>query len=320
MAIDFSQMKSVKLRISCHTICLLALSILLATAKTVSAQSLEWVLVDDTDTYSVVNAIAVDEATGSLYAGGKIAGSSVNLSLDGVGVDAIDIFNFSGSSNDAFVARTTTDGAVIWMKVFGDVAKTEVMDVAVGIDGNVYVTGYFKHSFTLDAYGGGTIVINEVGGGDYDIFTIGFNQDGEALWGRVDGGTKDDSGLSIVATATKIAVLGYFENDETTLCDIIPTQNTGTTDYCVMTFDYAGNPLWFSTWGSSMDDFNTSSNYIDQRPSLGNCGEELYAIGASMGSIAPFLVLVIPLFLPSTWQVLTPGLICLPWHGMLMVV
>ena len=58
--------------------------------------------------------------------------------------------SFSGTqgNTDAYIAKYSPSGAVIWIKQFGGLASDRAIDLAVGPDQNIVVTGQFFGSVT----------------------------------------------------------------------------------------------------------------------------------------------------------------------------
>lgn len=67
----------------------------------------------------------------------------------------------AGGANDVFVARYSTDGALIWAKRYGDASHQYVDSVAVDPNGNILLTGAFEGA--LD-FGSGPLMAPPAGG------------------------------------------------------------------------------------------------------------------------------------------------------------
>ena len=93
----------------------------------------------------------------------------------------------SAGQADAFVARLSGDGSLLWAQRFGDNFMQHARTVNVGADGRILVTGHFVSSIDL---GGGPFVTAKLPS-EYDpdwkvwqqgIFIAELSQDGEHLW------------------------------------------------------------------------------------------------------------------------------------------
>jgi len=99
------------------------------------------------------------------------------------------ILPFGGGTNDAFVAKLTSDGTVLWNTFLGGTGKDYGQGIALDGSGNVYVTGYSTASWgsPLLPYGGGT----------GDAFAAKLTSDGALVWNTFLGGTGVDIGYGI---------------------------------------------------------------------------------------------------------------------------
>ena len=100
----------------------------------------------------------------------------------------------SRGESDAFVARMSSDGDLLWVKTYG----AERADVGLGIDadrgGNLIVTGGFETTIDL---GGGTYKTK----GYMDGWVAKLAPDGSHQWSRRFGGKDVDVGLATATTA-----------------------------------------------------------------------------------------------------------------------
>jgi hypothetical protein len=100
----------------------------------------------------------------------------------------------SRGESDAFVARMSSDGDLLWVKTYG----AERADVGLGIDadraGNLIVAGGFETTIDL---GGGTYKTK----GYMDGWVAKFAPDGAHQWSRRFGGKDIDVGLATATTA-----------------------------------------------------------------------------------------------------------------------
>lgn len=114
------------------------------------------------------------DAAGNVYVAGDFAGS---VDFDpGPGLTAL-----AATGLDAFVAKYTAAGALLWVRVAGSWGSDQGKSVAVGQDGSVYVLGYF--SDTVDfAPGPATYTLTSAGGPD--VFLWKLDADGNFMWAR----------------------------------------------------------------------------------------------------------------------------------------
>ena len=118
-------------------------------------------------------------------AGGIVITGSFDKDVDFLGTKIV-----SKGESDIFLARLTGDGALAWVKTFGDAREDAGFGVAVDSAGTAAVTGWFEG--TVD-FGGGPLK----GKGYHDAFIARFGKDG-AFRGAVRFGDQDyDEGRAI---------------------------------------------------------------------------------------------------------------------------
>lgn len=162
--------------------------------------------------------------------------------------------------SDAFVAKYTADGELIYVSQFGsdaaDLFEPEAAyGVAVDASDNIYVGGVFAGKADFDPRAGKTNR-HWVEADDFtDGFTLKLNPNGTLNWVRAQGG-EDFDGIRDVALAPGGGVysVGYFEDE----ADVDPTSgvqifkarpedgdnNPYATDLFSNRFDADGNLLW----------------------------------------------------------------------------
>ena len=166
---------------------------------------------------------------------------------------------FGGGFNDAFIAKFSTTGSLLWSSFLGGKDRDQANGIVVVDDGSCYVTGDTLSSDfpTFNAY-------NNTFGGNSDIFVTKFSSDGTLLWSTFLGGDYDDNGNSIaVASDGSCYITG------STTSGNFPTLNAfnstfnenlyGESDVFVTKFSSTGNLLWstflgghFSEWGNGI--------------------------------------------------------------------
>ena len=103
----------------------------------------------------------------------------------------------SSGGNDIFIAKYDANGNVRWAKKFGDANSSDKgRAIAVAPNGNCYVTGNFSNSMTI-----GPSTISSDGGND--IFTAKFDSNGNGIWAKRGGGSRQDRGHGIAIDANE---------------------------------------------------------------------------------------------------------------------
>ncbi|WP_020468820.1 SBBP repeat-containing protein [Zavarzinella formosa] len=154
---------------------------------------------------------------------------------------------------DAYVAKYSAAGALVWAKTFGGMFHDFGYAVAVDSQGNVYTTGNFAGTADFDP-GAGTF--NLTGAGNQDIYVSKLDSAGNFVWARQLGGASDDRGQGVATDAAgNVYTTGYF----TGTADFDPGVGTfnltaavnGGSDAYVSKLDPAGNFVWARVLNSS---------------------------------------------------------------------
>jgi len=160
--------------------------------------------------------------------------------------------NFQGTAvigvenKDMFVAKTDSDGNLIWIK--SGIGSGDIFGSGIDLDsdGNIYLTGTFT----------GSIEINDetFTGTGADVFLIKFNNDGDYLWGKYFGGFQDDySGDVKVDNDNNVIIsASYFSSmyfEENTI------MSNGGIDFIIAKYDSDGNFIWVTDEGSNQNIF-----------------------------------------------------------------
>lgn len=111
---------------------------------------------------------------------------------------------------DVFVTKTLPDGTLAWSKSMGGVNNDYGTAISCDAHGNVYITGVFDVSFDADP-GSGQFMLTAAG--DFDIFVIKLDANGNFVWAKAIGGEgyEETTGIG-VDNAGNVYVTGYFYN------------------------------------------------------------------------------------------------------------
>ena len=157
-----------------------------------------------------------------------------------------------GGYRDAFVAKFSTNGTLLWSTYLGGNTTDLGYGIAVSDDGSCYVTGQTTSSDfpTLYAYD------PTPNGGYMDAFVAKFSASGSLLWSTYLGGASwDDASGITVASDDSCYVTGYTTSSD------FPTQNAYNSTYrlkgdaFVGKFSADGNLLWSTYLGGNETDF-----------------------------------------------------------------
>ncbi|NUN07777.1 MAG: SBBP repeat-containing protein [Ignavibacteriaceae bacterium] len=159
-----------------------------------------------------------------------------------------------GAQAEAFLAKYSPSGQLIWVKGMGGAKADDATGVAVDDDGNVFIAGKFDSAATI----GGQNVLSA---GGTDAFLAKLNSAGVLQWVKVIGGTgadnMDDVGIDRFGN---ILAAGSFQN--TVTFGTTPVTSNGLADVFFLKYDQAGNLGWFKTAGGNDAD-RISSFKID---------------------------------------------------------
>jgi hypothetical protein len=159
---------------------------------------------------------------------------------------AVHIFYFSVAKSQA--------PEWLWAKSEGGNSYEGGYSIAVDNNGNSFVTGHFKSTYiAFDGY-----VVNN--NGNYDIFLVKYNGNGNVLWVRSAGGTLDDKGESLTTDANgNVYITGYFQSPSisfgnyTLIC-------SDSSDIFLAKYDSGGNVVWAKSAGGSDNDYGHSAS------------------------------------------------------------
>ncbi|MCL6266763.1 hypothetical protein [Flagellimonas myxillae] len=136
---------------------------------------------------------------------------------------------------------TTFEGEVDWMKSFGGSGEDTAQSVIQTADGGYAILG-FSNSMDGDL-AGKTTEVN-------DYWLLKLDAEGNLIWGRTYGGTKDDRGQSVIQTTDGgYAIVGYAMSD-----DGDGSNNEGFHDNWILRLGPNGNILWEKSFGFSGHD------------------------------------------------------------------
>ncbi|MBL7893020.1 MAG: SBBP repeat-containing protein [Bacteroidia bacterium] len=211
-----------------------------------------------------------------------------------------------GGIEDAFVAKFSTTGTLLWCTYFGGNDVDIGNSISVDVNGNIFVLGNTKSTNlpVLNPGGGayfqGTFSGNSSSGPGScnwfyytgDLFITKFNNAGTLVWSTYYGGIYSDFGGSIKAdNSGNIFVSGATESYD------FPTYNPnngayfqgvygggnikqqcGNSDHFILKFNNSGQRLWASYWGG-----NGVENMSGPRLAI-DLNNDVYMYGSSASS------------------------------------
>jgi len=159
--------------------------------------------------------------------------------------------NTPNSSADAFLAKFSPSGTLLWAQRAGGTNEDWGNGLAVDGSGNVYLTGRYRDVATFGV-GASTTTLSSTGGDD--IFLAKYDPSGAVLWAIRRGWIYTDEGKGVATDASgSVYLVGEFMNTVPGFGNTTLTSNGGT-DVFVAKFDGAGNQLWVRSGGSASSD------------------------------------------------------------------
>jgi hypothetical protein len=177
------------------------------------------------------------------------------FSSDSITIEKITLRNAGLSFNDIFLAKYDPTGNLLWAQRFGGSSNDRGTSITTDKAGNVYLTGYFYSPIIVF---GSTTLTNA--GNVGDIFVVKFDNQGNVIWARRDGGIGLEIPHSITVDAlNNIIVTGRFSSNSITFGTTTLLQ-AGSMDVFLVKYDPAGNVLWAKGAGGGSNDEGYSVN------------------------------------------------------------
>ncbi|MFY7965827.1 MAG: T9SS type A sorting domain-containing protein [Chitinophagaceae bacterium] len=157
----------------------------------------------------------------------------------------------SNGSNDVFVTKSDANGNFIWAKSFGNTGDDAAFGIAVDVNGNVYIAGYYSGTVNFNPSGTAS---NYTSVGLSDAFITKLDSNGNFIFAKSFGGSTNDFpyGLSLDVNAN-IYILGSYGGT----CDFDPSTSTynltsgGSSDIFVSKLDANGSFIWAKSFGGT---------------------------------------------------------------------
>ena len=157
-------------------------------------------------------------ADGSIYVVGSTSGGSQSI-----------------HGTDAFLAKFSSDGVLVWQKVLGTVAYDATYALTTGLDGSIYISGD-----TAGDFGG------QKNSGNYDVFLANYSADGVENWTQLLGSNGYDYGRSLTTGLDgSIYVTGF-----TSSASIDGEESNGSADAFLTKYSAGGSKAWTILLGS----------------------------------------------------------------------
>ena len=225
-------------------------------------------------------AMAMD-SLGNVYVTGYFTNRSIVF-----GSFTLNNADTTGSVNDVFIVKFDDNNNVVWAKSVGMAGKSEIgYGIAVDVNGNVLVTGQFKDTITFDA-------ITITGLGNSSVFTVKYDQNGNALWAKsvygnvASVGSAGGQGRAIATDGNgDVYITGFFLSEsfyfgtDTTIVSSPSGYIDHDADFFIAKYNSSGHFIWArSAGGSSATNPLAAMNDQGLSITMGNAGN-IYAAG-----------------------------------------
>ncbi len=211
--------------------------------------------------------------------------SSVQQTSDGGYIIAGSTGSYGAGSNDFWLVKTDSDGKKVWDKSFGGTSHDRASSVQQTFDGGYIIAGSIDRTIPAGGadvrlvktdssgnkvwdktYGGsggylansvqqtsdgGYILAGSTGSydtGDWDVWLVKTDSDGNKVWDKTFGGTATDSASSVQQTSDGGYILaghtGYY--------------GTGEYDFWLVKTDSDGNKVWDKSFGGTDEELASS--------------------------------------------------------------
>lgn len=146
----------------------------------------------------------------------------------------------SSAESDGLFRKLDSEGNLVWERRYGGSGRDEIFSIQQTSDLGFIATG---HSQSAD----GDLEVNN---GDYDIWVIKMNQEGELEWSNSFGGTREDVSRSVQqADDGGYLIAGYTFSEDGDI-----ENNYGDQDIWLLKLDTDGNLEWENNYGGTDED------------------------------------------------------------------
>jgi hypothetical protein len=152
----------------------------------------------------------------------------------------------TANHEDAFLAKVSADGKLLWAKRYGGEYGERIVRLAVDGQGSIYALAAFQGTSN---FGGEPLV----SAGAYDIALIKLTPDGEHVWSKGFGGVDNDGAVGLaIDPAGNVTFVGSYDQKIAIGKDTY--QARGTSDVLVVHVGASGEIAWTRSLGGAGED------------------------------------------------------------------
>ncbi|HIC92330.1 MAG TPA: hypothetical protein EYP21_09795 [Syntrophaceae bacterium] len=167
---------------------------------------------------------------------------ALGIAISGNEIYVVGATEITKGNLDGFILKYDSEGNLIWEKTWGG-SKHEACCGVATLGTYIYVVGY----------------TNSFGAGGYDVVLLKYDSEGNLIWEKTWGGSKNEAGRDIFISDNCLYVVGNTKSF-----------GVGEHDALILKIDLSGNPIWYETWGGA---------YCDVGRSLFVLGKDIYVVG-----------------------------------------
>lgn len=159
-----------------------------------------------------------------------------------------------GGLNDAYLAKFSTTGSLLWSTYYGGSASDVGTGVACDATGNIYMTGYTKSASGIATAGASQPAL----AGDIDCFVAKFAGSGALLWATYLGGANRDQAFDVACDPIGNVYMTARTMSDTLIATAGAYQTThgGLIDALLAKFTPGGTLSWATYYGGPNDDWS----------------------------------------------------------------
>jgi len=193
-------------------------------------------------------AVAADGSGNNVYMAGFTSSTS------GIATPGAYHATYGGGMMDAFLAKFTSTGSLVWATYYGGSNQDAGVGVASDASGTIYMAGYTSSTSGIATPGA---YQTSFAGGTEDAFLAKFSSTGSLLWSTYYGGNGDDLGYKTASDGTGNV---YITGNTSSLSSIATpgayqaTYGGGSADGFLAKFNSTGSLLWATYYGGSGGD------------------------------------------------------------------